>query len=74
MRSLLLVVLAVVALVIGILSGLWSAVCFLGGPHPTTTSDAVFAGVMFAVLSLACLAGSMIAWRSGTAGLRRDAA
>lgn len=69
---LLLILAAVAGLVLGLLSGLWSAVCFLGGPHPTTTGDAVLAGVVFALLSLALLAGSVVAWRR--AGPRRDAA
>ena len=72
-RGVALVGLAVVGLGLGLLAGLWSVACFLGGPHSTTTGEGAIAfGCFFGVASLALLAGSVSAGRRGFAVVRGE--
>ena len=69
MRAVLFVFVFLPLLIVGSLSTLWSVVCFMGGPHPTSDSDALSFGCLFLGIAGACFAGAYLAspWRG-----RRD--
>jgi hypothetical protein len=74
MRSASLIVLGILTLPLGILAGLWSIVCFLGGPHPTSTGDALLFGCIFGIASLLLLTTAYAALKTAARRAKRPPA